>query len=65
MAKTQTNCPRCKQPIIAEIEQIFDLNTDPAAKQRLLSGTVNFIHCPACGYEGMVGTPIVYHDPGN
>lgn len=64
MAKTQTNCPRCKQPIIAEIEQIFDLNTDPAAKQRLLSGTVNFIHCPACGYEGMVGTPIVYHDPG-
>ena len=64
MAKTQTNCPRCKQPIIAEIEQIFDLNTDPAAKQRLLSGTVNFIHCPACGYEGMVGTSIVYHDPG-
>ena len=64
MAKTQTNCPRCKQPIIAEIEQIFDLNIDPAAKQRLLSGNVNFIHCPACGYEGMVGTPIVYHDPG-
>ncbi len=63
MAKTQTACPRCRQPIIAEIEQIFDLNTNPLAKQRLLSGAVNFIHCPVCGYEGMLATPILYHDP--
>ena len=36
MSKTQTICPRCKQPIVAEVEQVFDLNTDPQAKQRLL-----------------------------
>ncbi|GAP11310.1 CpXC protein [Bellilinea caldifistulae] len=63
MAKIQTQCPRCKAPVVAEIEQLFDLNVNPQAKQQLLSGQVNVIHCPSCGYEGMLGTPIVYHDP--
>jgi hypothetical protein len=34
MAKTQTSCPRCRQPVITDIEQLFDLNTDPTAKQK-------------------------------
>ncbi len=63
MPKTQTKCPRCRQPVIADVEQLFDMNTDPRAKQKLLSGTANLMHCPNCGYEGPVATPIVYHDP--
>jgi len=63
MSKIQTNCPRCKSPVIAEVEQVFDLNNDPLAKQRFLSGQFNVIHCPTCGYNGMVGIPIIYHDP--
>ncbi len=63
MSKIQTSCPRCKSPLIAEVEQLFDLNQDPLAKQRFLSGQVNVLHCPTCGYDGMVGTPVVYHDP--
>ncbi len=63
MAKTQTSCPRCRQPVIADIEQIFDLNTDPTAKQKLLGNIANSIHCPSCGFQGMLATPIVYHDP--
>lgn len=63
MAKTQANCPRCRQPVLAEVNQIFDLYTDPLAKQKLLSGAVNFMHCPSCGFEGMLSLPIVYHDP--
>lgn len=63
MPRTQTKCPRCRQPVIAEIDQLFDMNTDPRAKQILLSGTANQIHCPNCGYEGSVSSPIVYHDP--
>lgn len=63
MAKAQTSCPRCKTPVVVDVEQVFDLNVDPQAKQRLLSGQVNVIHCPNCGYDGMVGTPIIYHDP--
>jgi len=63
MAKVQTSCPRCKSPVIADVEQVFDLNQDPQAKQRLLSGQVNVVRCANCGYEGMLGTPIIYHDP--
>lgn len=63
MAKVQTSCPRCKTPVAVDVEQVFDLNADPQAKQRLLSGQVNVIHCPNCGYDGMLGSPIIYHDP--
>lgn len=64
MPKTRINCPNCRQPITAEIDQLFDLNVDPAAKQRLLSGSYNLAQCPHCGYQGNLATPIVYHDPG-
>jgi hypothetical protein len=63
MAQTATTCPRCRQPVRVEVEQLFDLNSDPKAKQRLLSGSANYIRCPNCGYEGPLATPIVYHDP--
>ncbi|HWQ04559.1 MAG TPA: CpXC domain-containing protein [Longilinea sp.] len=63
MSSIRTNCPRCKSPVVADVEQLFDLNVDPQAKQRLLGGSANMIHCPTCGYEGMLSTPIVYHDP--
>ncbi|MCX6055767.1 MAG: CpXC domain-containing protein [Chloroflexi bacterium] len=63
MPKIQTSCPRCRQPILAEVQQLFDATTDPTAKQRLLSRSTNTARCQACGYEGMMSTPIVYHDP--
>src|SRR5512146_803625 len=49
--------------MMADIEQLYDVGADPAAKQRLLSGAANFIQCPNCGYQGNLATPIVYHDP--
>ena len=63
MPATRIPCPNCRQPIVAEINQLFDQNVDPTAKQRLLSGSFNQISCPVCGYQGMAATPIVYHDP--
>lgn len=63
MPKTQVTCPQCHQPTVVEVQQIFDLAQDPLAKQKLLNGAVNVIHCPTCGYSGLLGTPIVYHDP--
>ena len=63
MPRIQTLCPRCHQPIIAEVQQLFDINTDPTAKQRLLSRSTNVSKCQACGYEGMLSVPLVYHDP--
>ncbi len=63
MPQTTTLCPRCRQPVVADVEQLFDMNADPKAKQKLLSGNFNVIRCPNCGYEGSLSTPIVYHDP--
>ena len=63
MPKTQINCPNCRQPVVAEIDQLFDLNADPNAKARLLSGAFNVVQCPACGYQGSLASPLVYHDP--
>jgi hypothetical protein len=60
--KTQIPCPQCRQPIVAIVEQLFDVTADPGAKQRLLGGVSNFAACRACGYNGPLATPIVYHD---
>ena len=62
MPQTQVPCPRCRQPVPANVEQLFDVTADPGAKQRLLGGVSNFVRCPYCGHEGRLATPIVYHD---
>lgn len=62
MPQTQIACPRCRQPITANVEQLFDVTQDPQAKQRLLGGISNMARCPHCGYQGRLATPIVYHD---
>lgn len=63
MPKVQMSCPRCHQPIVAEVEQLFDIGANPELKQKFLSGNFNQANCPSCGYQGPLSTPIVYHDP--
>lgn len=63
VTRMQVRCPRCGVGLQADVEQVIDVSQDPAAKARLLSGSLNRIRCPACGYEGQLSTPIVYHDP--
>jgi len=63
MPKTQIKCPNCGQPVVAEIQQVFDLTSDPSAKQKLLAGASNIVNCPLCRYQGNLATQIVYHDP--
>ncbi len=60
--KTQIACPRCRQPVVALVEQVFDVTADPGAKQRLLGGVSNVATCRSCGFSGPLATPIVYHD---
>ncbi|MBN2387155.1 MAG: hypothetical protein JXB85_09045 [Anaerolineales bacterium] len=60
--RTQITCPQCRQPVPAIVEQLFDVTSDPGAKQRLLGGVSNFAACRNCGFNGPLATPIVYHD---
>ena len=62
MPQTQISCPRCRQIIPAQVEQLFDVSADPASKQRLIGRVSNYAHCQFCGFEGPLSTPIVYHD---
>jgi len=63
MPQTKINCPSCRQPIAADVQQLFDVGQDPQAKEKLLSGLVNVALCPHCNYQGDLATPVVYHDP--
>ena len=60
---SQVRCPNCRSPVQATIEQLVDVGQDPGAKARLLSGSLNRLRCPVCGFEGQLATPLVYHDP--
>jgi hypothetical protein len=48
--------------IPAQVEQLFDVTAEPAAKQRLLGRVSNYARCQFCGFEGPLATPVVYHD---
>ncbi len=63
MPRTQIPCPNCRQPVMVDVEQLFDVGVDPQSKQRLLNGSVNVIRCPNCRYQGQLAMPIIYHDP--
>ncbi len=63
MPKTRISCPNCRQPITADVNQLFDVSKDPQAKQQILASAFNLVNCPNCGYQGNLATPIVYHDP--
>lgn len=61
---SRIRCPNCQNPLQAQVTQLVDVQEDPSAKARLLSGALNQISCPHCGYAGQLATPLVYHDPG-
>jgi hypothetical protein len=61
-AVASVNCPNCRTPFTAPIQQIIDVQADPAAKSRLLSGQLNLIVCPHCGFQGALNAPFLYHD---
>lgn len=62
-AVTSVSCPNCRNPFTAPIQQIIDARADPAAKSRLLSGQLNMVICPHCGFQGALNSPFLYHDP--
>ena len=62
MPKIQTSCPNCQAPIVAELNQVIDVDKDPQLKELLLAGGLNFAQCQVCGFQGQLPVPIVYHD---
>jgi hypothetical protein len=61
-AGTPINCPNCRQPFSAILEQVIDIDSNPQAKARLLNGQLNHLTCPLCGFQFTAHTPLIYHD---
>lgn len=62
MARIQTSCPNCGQPLTAEIFQVIEANKEIQLKEVLLAGGLNFAQCQVCGFQGQLPVPLVYHD---
>jgi len=62
---TQVNCPQCQQSFMMSIQSIIDVGQQPKLKDALLRGEINVMTCPACKARGIVGTPLLYHDPAH
>lgn len=60
---TTVRCPRCQNPVQANIYNIVDVGKQPQLKNALLRGQINAINCPNCGYRGVLANPFIYHDP--
>jgi hypothetical protein len=56
------NCPNCRTPFTAPIQDIVDAQANPAAKSHVLTGQLNTIVCPQCGFRGTLNAPFLYHD---
>jgi hypothetical protein len=61
--QTTIKCPTCGTPQPAVIEQVIDVARDPGSKTRFLQGRLNFFRCPQCGFQGVLASPLIYHDP--
>lgn len=59
----QVNCPQCRQPFVAQVQTVIDVGQQPNLKEQLLRGKLNQAMCPFCGHSGLLGTPLLYHDP--
>lgn len=61
--QTIVTCPKCRTRFPATVEQLLDVEHDPSAKARLISGQVNVTRCPNCNFQVNMGTLLAYHDP--
>lgn len=55
-------CPSCRQPVTTTVDSLVDVQSNPDAKMRLLSGRLNMANCPHCGVVSTVASPLLYHD---
>ena len=57
------SCPICNAPVSTEVYSLIDVGREPELKGKLLRGRINVARCANCGGEGVLATPILYHDP--
>jgi hypothetical protein len=61
----ELGCPQCSTSQQTTLWKILDGAADPAEKQNLLAGQINFFICKNCGYQSYLSCSFLYHDMAN
>ncbi len=55
-------CPQCRSEFHADLWLILDAQEQPEQVAALRQNHLNVIICPTCGFTGLAGTPLIYHN---
>jgi uncharacterized coiled-coil protein SlyX len=58
----QLNCPACGVEFAADVWLVLDAQEHPEQVAALLRHELNTVVCPACGFRGPAGAPLLFHD---
>lgn len=55
-------CPSCRATRDIVVWQSIDVTSNPALKEQLFTGAINYFSCPTCNFEGFITAPLAYRD---
>ncbi|NJM06150.1 hypothetical protein HC891_08030 [Candidatus Gracilibacteria bacterium] len=58
----QLHCPSCAVEFAADVWLVLDAQEHPEQVAALLRHELNTVVCPACGFRGPAGAPLLFHD---
>jgi hypothetical protein len=61
----ELTCPDCGEKYSWQIYQTLNVSVNPEEKENLLSGKINFFHCPGCNFKAFIPIALLYHDMSN
>jgi hypothetical protein len=58
----ELECPDCHDKQVTTVWSSINVQGNPEAKQELLDGKVNVLHCRKCGNQATIAADLLYHD---
>ena len=56
-------CPECGHEQAVPVWGSVNVGIDPELRTKLYEGEINSFRCEGCGFEALLGMPLLYHDP--
>lgn len=58
----EVSCAHCGESFVEQAWRVVDAGERPDLRLLILMGRLNVACCPACGVEGPLPVPLLYHD---
>ena len=56
-------CPECGRKQEVPVWGSVNIGIQPELRTQLFEGEINSFRCEECGFEALLGAPLLYHDP--